>query len=474
MKKESRCRLCDEELTGKELSNHIKKIHGLSSKQYTVKHIYDNNPPGCEVCGEETRYVAFRFKRFCPKCSKAGSSIAGKEGGKAQAWNKGKTKKDDPRIARQSDSVSGNKNHFWGKHHTLRARQKISETKILSKGALKERLEGRDSDFELVTPLEQYTSRQKQYLEFRCKKCGTINKKTLQAFERGSLCERCFPVGTSQGQQEMSKWLASLGIEHSECDRTLIKPKEVDIWIPQGSLAIEYNGLFWHSDLSPSGVDRRGHLAKTERVLQAGAALMHVFSDEWKHKQDIVKSMILHRLSATPCRISARKTTIKEIDHRTRKLFFDSSHISGDVPSRKAWALLNGDEVVCCLSLRVPRQKKWAGLIEIARFSTKPYTHVPGGLQRLLKQASAWAKSEGYRGILTYADRRFGEGSGYERSGFIYEGNTGIDYAYTDGQVRIGRFSLRSREGKSEKTMARDAGLGRVWGCGSNIWVLSF
>ena len=474
MSSERGCRICGHEAAGKDLTNHIRREHGLKSEEYTVEHICGGTRPGCEVCGAQTRYVAFGFKRFCKACARVGSSIAGREGGRAPAWNRGATKATDARIARRAQSQTGEGNPFWGQRHSDETRQRISLTKTLRRSTVMERIQGREADFELVTPLEEYRSRQGQHLEFRCRACGTVNRKTLQAFERGSQCQRCFPVGVSQGETEVAEWLRSLGVAVRTGARDVIGPKELDIFLPEHDMAVEFNGLYWHSELAPGGVDRRGHVEKTDAARAAGVRLVHVFSDEWARKREVIESMLLHRVGASPNRLPARGLRVVVPSVGERRAFFEQSHVSGDVPASAAFALADDRGIVCCLSIRKPRQKKWSGMAEIARFATRPYHHVPGGLQRLLKRAKEQARADGLSGIITYADRRFGEGEGYARVGFEPAGDTGIDYWYTDGSARIDRFSVRAAAGLSERARAREAGLGRVWGCGSRIWMLRF
>lgn len=96
MSKESECRICGHEATGKDLTNHIRREHGLKRECYTIQHIHGGVRPGCEVCGAQTRYVAFSFKRFCKACARTGSSIAGlteragaREAGLGRVWGCG-------------------------------------------------------------------------------------------------------------------------------------------------------------------------------------------------------------------------------------------------------------------------------------------------------------------------------------------------------------------------------------------------
>jgi len=468
------CNLCNYESSGKDFSNHLQREHKLKSREYTIKHIYKIQPH-CESCGSETRYVAFKFKRFCKGCSKIASSVSGKEGGKATAWNKGKTKETDTRLKKQATKMSGEGNPFYGRQHSIETRQRISNTKTLNRITLQSRVSERSKEFNLLTRLGEYSSRQKQYLKFECKKCLTISEKTLQAFERGSLCPVCHPLGTSQGENEIFEFIKSLSIENiKRNDRIAINPKEIDILIQDYNIAIEFNGLYWHSNNGRNSLyDMQRHIQKTESCAEKDISLIHIFSDEWRDKQDICKSMISHRLGKTQNRIHARKCKVVKVSKEQERLFFSKNHISGFVPSRECFGLSYNNEIVAVISLRIPRQKKYKGMIEIARFSTKLNNHISGGLSRLMKEVKEYAIDSCHSGILTYADRRFGEGKGYLSSGFVLGGSTGLDYWYTDGQIRLNRFSVRADKHETEKEKAFRLNLTKIHGCGSNIYILS-
>jgi len=470
--KQKKCLICHEKLTGKKLSNHIKKIHNLSSKDYTIKYLYNNKEPVCLNCGGEVRYSAYIFKKYCSGCSLIASKNGGKKGGKAKAWNKGKTKKDDERIKKQAESMMGDLNHFYRKSHTKETRNKISKTKLLSRVKLATRVKERESEFTLVTDLNSYISRQRQYLEFECKSCGHINKKTLQAFERGSLCEKCYPLSRSRFEIEICNFLEAEGVNFKASDRTVLNGKEIDILVSDYRIGIEANGLFWHSELN-ADKDRYYHLMKTENMLKNKYKLIHIFEDDWRDKQEICKSLILHKLGLTKRKVYARKCIVKELSKKEEIDFFNKTHINGFAKSRKCLGLYFKDELIAAMSVRIPYQKKYKDTIEIARFSTALNTAVIGGLSKLLKKISAYAKKEKFLKVLSYADRLFGEGDGYKTCGFSYEGNTGLSYWYTDGRVRISRFSVMSVDGKSQKEVARERKLYKVWGCGSNIYMMN-
>jgi len=415
------------------------------------------------------------FKRFCKGCASIASSTGGKKGGQAPAWNKGRTKETDERLRVYSEKISGEGNHFYGRQHTKETRMQISKTKTLNRITFQKRINERSSDFELLTDFNKYFSRQQQYLEFKCRKCSSVLRKTLQAFERGSLCHICYPYNRSQFEIEINKYVESLGVKTIIGDRHIISPKELDIVIPDKNIAIEANGLYWHSQNERGDdYDKMRHVNKTIDCLKNGYKLIHIFSDEWRDKKEICKSMISNRLGVTQNKVFARKCDIRELTKQEEKEFFKISHVAGFVPSRKCFGLIYNRLVISAISLRVPRQKKYEGMLEIARFASLINHSVVGGLSKLIKFSSTYAKGNNHSGLLTYADRRFGEGTGYLNAGFMLVRNTGIDYWYTDGQVRIDRFSIKTNKQKTEKQQAYDNRLVKIHGCGSNIYLKYF
>ena len=458
-----KCCICDFEGEGKKFSNHLQKEHKMSSKVYTRKYI-QSEYDGCVVCGKETRYVAYTFKDYCRDCSHIGMKEGGSRGGKATAWNKGKTKETDKRIK----GNVGKDNSFWGKTHSEETKNRISMTKQLGSVEVLNRVMSKNKDFEILTPIKEYFSRQRQYLDFKCKKCDFICKKTLQSFERGSLCPKCYPINKSVAEIEIFEHIKGLGFDAVvNGDRDLIKPKEIDIMLKQKHFGIEYNGLYWHSDVVDS-TEKSDMLYKTKECKKLGVKLMHIFSDEWEYKKEICKSMIINRMGLCD-KIWARKCLVKEISKKEFDFFMNESHISGSVNSSIRLGLFYNDTLVTAIGFRKPRQKKWGGYYEISRFATKLNTVVVGGLGKLIK----YFRKSNDTSIMTYADRRFGEGLGYEKVGFEYFGETGVDYWYSDGRQRYDRFIVKAEGGMSEREKAAEMNLYKVWGCGSNIWILN-
>lgn len=467
-----RCLECGvDERDGKTLSNHVKKIHKITVEDYTTKHHYGGTRPQCPQCGSLTRYTAFTFKKYCQECATTAMKEGGARGGKAESWNKGKTAKDDIRVKEQSDKLKGDQNPFYGKQHSDLSRFKMSIARRLRSETIEMRIAERSAHFDLLTPIEEYISRQKQYLQFKCKTCGAVQEKTLQSFERGSLCEVCYPLTASQWQIEVEEWIKSQGFVTVRGDRTVIAPKEIDILIPDKTLGIECHGLYYHSE-AKGVLNPKAHAQKAEIAEKAGIRLLQIFQDEWRDRQNIVKGMILHRLGMEQHVVGARKCKVVSLSAKEQRLFFESSHLSGYASGQAAWALETEGLIVACLSVRMPRQKKWCDRLEVSRFAVLPGWSIPGSLSRLTNQALSYAKERGFAGIMTYVDKRVGSGAGYNTAGFHRIGETGPDYWYTDLTCRYDRFLFRAQDDKSEKQIAAEKKCHKIWGAGSYIFVV--
>jgi hypothetical protein len=362
----------------------------------------------------------------------------------------------------------GPKNHFYGKTHKEETKNKIRNKKLISEEEYNKRISLREKEYEVISLYSEYYSRQNQYLYVRCKKCSFEMTKTLQAFERGSLCTKCHPFTSSQAELEIIDFIESCEKKVIKNDRKTIAPLELDILIPENNLAIEYNGLFWHSDFNDYPRDR--HRTKTKKCNDQNINLLHIFSDEWLTKKDLVQSMIKNRLGIFEI-VGARKCIFKKISSKESERFFNENHISGFVNGCWHGALFYNDEIVLAMSLRKPRQKKYAGSVEIARLATKKNFKVSGGASKILKYVKKEIRDQ-YDSIISYCDLSYGNGRVYEKIGFELISEIKTNYWYTDGIFRFDRFKFRANNGKSEKEVAAENKVARIYGCGNNLYFL--
>jgi hypothetical protein len=381
------------------------------------------------------------------------------QSGEITQWSKGLTKDSDERVMKMSMKIAQI-------HRNKELRERLDAIKRLDPEVIQARLKANVENLELVTDLVEYTRDRHENLEFKCKICGAHQKKSLiQALS--DRCDFCSPIG-SKGQRELFTFVKSLGFDCKTNDRSIIAPQEIDITLSQLGLGIEYNGLYFHSEIFKS---KKYHDEKSISAFDTGYRLIHIWEDEWKDKKEIVKSMIKHRCNLNETISQARKCTIVDITQNERKLFFDTNHIDGDVRASNAWGLfdLERKKIVAAISVRKPMHKKWNGSIEIARFATVLNESVPGAMGKLIKCVESFAKSNNYNSVITYADGRFGsiKSAGYEKIGYALVKYTIPRFWWTDGSMRIDRFKVKADKESdlTEKQVADSLGVVKVWGC---------
>ena len=153
-------------------------------------------------------------------------------------------------------------------------------------------------------------------------------------------------VNTSRGEKEITEFINSLGVKtiHDRCN--ILSHLELDMYCPDQKVAVEYNGIYWHSDLILSS--RLYHYKKSKACEEKGIRLIHVYEDEWQDpvKREIIKSLIKISLGKVESRIYARECEIREISNKEAKPFNDANHIQGHRNAKITYGLFYKNELV--------------------------------------------------------------------------------------------------------------------------------
>lgn len=250
--------------------------------------------------------------------------------------------------------------------------------------------------------------------------------------------------------------------------RNIIAPLELDIYIPEYKIAIEYCGLYWHSD-AHDRIDRNYHSRKYKLCKELDIRLITIFEDEWLHKRAVVTDKlrsIFHK--SIKDRIYARNTTVAAITSSQRGAFLNVNHIQGDGKGQVSLALKHGQDVVAVMVFQHHQNDVWV----LSRYATSH--HVVGGFTKLLKYFQhnhRWTK------IVSFADLRWSEGSVYVKSGFTPT-ILKPDYSYINQSniTRVHKFNYRRKMlGKllsnfdpllSETENTRNHNVFKIWDCG--------
>jgi len=312
--------------------------------------------------------------------------------------------------------------------------------------------------------------------KWKCLKCNNEFMQLWNLIQQGYTCPICYPRnnGTSKGEKEVFDFIKSIlsNVQIEKNTRTIISPFELDIYIPSKKIAIEYNGLYWHSDqtcIDPSNY----HINKTRLCLNNNIQLIQIFEDEWIFKKEIVKKRLEHILNTNnKKRIHSRKCVIKEIDSKTKNEFLDKFHIQGkDLSVIKLGAFYN-NELVSVMTFSHGNISKGSKNIEnvweLNRFCSDYNYNIPGIAGKLL---TFFERNYEWKTIYSYADLRWSRGDLYHKLGFNFICNTTPGYWYTRGYKRIHRYSLRktTNEPKEipEYILRQSQGYYRIWDCGN-------
>jgi very-short-patch-repair endonuclease len=218
-------------------------------------------------------------------------------------------------------------------------------------------------------------------------------------------------------------------------DRTIIKPYEIDILLPELKLGIEMNGVYWHQAGSEPSL-----LFKTEQMENNGYRLIHIWDVEWYNDQDKIKQF-LNSLLGNNKKIFARDCVVKNIENDDVKHFLNENHRQGYIPSKIKIGLFYNSELVSIMTFSKPRfNKKYEW--ELIRFSNKLGFNVIGGFSRLLKYFENEYKP---KSVLTYVDRRFGNGKIYKDNGFIEIGKSKPNYFWFKNGEILKRYDTQAK-----------------------------
>jgi len=281
----------------------------------------------------------------------------------------------------------------------------------------------------------------------------------------------------STGHQEIIEFLKDQSVSFIVNDRTCISPHELDIFLPEYNLAIEFNGIYWHSELA--GKTKRYHVNKTNSCRNKGIDLIHIFSNEWERKRDIVKSRLLYKLKKIDNTIYARKCVIQEIPVSIADKFVALNHIQGSrSASINIGAFFENKLVAVMTFSKHPGQFQY----EIVRSCSLTNVNVVGVISRMF---AFFKRKHAPISVLTYADSRWGNGAGYSTIGFNFDGYTPPNYWYFKRNGDTNRLHSRimfqkhklSRVlptfsvNKTEWENMVDNGYDRIWDCGSSRWI---
>ena len=282
----------------------------------------------------------------------------------------------------------------------------------------------------------------------------------------------------SSYENSISEFLKSLNIIFIQDNRTICKEYnkklyEIDFVIPDKKICIEFNGLYYHSEIS-GNKQKNYHKMKLDACEKKGYQLITIFEDEFLDNSELVYNMLKNKLGISEKGVFGRKCIIKEIAWKETKEFLDKHHVqkAGNITKNNIAAIYKNKIVaVMSFGLNISDKK----LMEIKRYATNGKNN-PGVASKLFNY---FLNKYNPDKVLSYADRRWSQGNLYYKLGFKLDKTVPPNYWYlenyyirlhrsnfTKGRIRK-KFNLDKDYVFKEVEFMNEHGYDRIWDCGN-------
>jgi hypothetical protein len=307
------------------------------------------------------------------------------------------------------------------------------------------------------------------------KELGVSSSNLGKYFEKYGIEINYINSQSSYSELEIINFIKELGVTNIDTNnRSIISPKEIDIYLKDYNIAIEYNGVYWHSE--NQGKTKNYHLNKTLECESKQIQLLHIFENEWNDpiKNQIWKSMIKSRLGLSK-KIFARKCIFSSISTKEAKSFLNENHLEGFVGGTHKYGLFHNNELVQCMILSKSRFNSNYDY-ELIRLATKKDFLVVGGISKLLHNIPITGS------LITYANRRFSVGNSYSSLGMKPQKSSPPNFYYTkpnsmmlESRQKYQKHKLKNilsiyNSNKTEWENMSENGYDRIWDCGNLVF----
>lgn len=316
---------------------------------------------------------------------------------------------------------------------------------------------------------------------FRCRHCDNVYVDIDLNNERQpsvNYCPNCADRYTGP-EKIIELYLRRTGIEFIPHWRPAwLFGKELDFYIPTHNLAIEIDGVFYHSE--QGGKDKWYHVEKTEACEKKGIHLIHIWDLEISYKWTIVNDRLNSLLQQNICRIGARHCQIREIKSTIARGFLERNHIQGFTPCSEYCGIYYNTNLVGVAAFHKGRTAN-PGEWELARYATLIGMHIAGGMSK----GVAWFRRK-YPGVplISYADRRWTASARnvYAPYTLVRKTSPSYYYAYHQRIHRREKFMIKRlaknpitasiySPGMSERECCEKVpGLFKIWDCGQLLY----
>jgi len=319
----------------------------------------------------------------------------------------------------------------------------------------------------------EYT-KAKNKLNIQCPIHGEFSQEA-ESHLQGSGCPTC-GKSASSAEREIMEFLKDLGHSTISRKRSIIPPMELDIYLPDCSTAIEYNGSYWHDSTKKS---KLYHLEKTLAAEKKGIRLIHVFDYVFNRNKLLVFRMLKKLTSGADLAVGARECRVVALSYGEVKEFYVNNHLMGPASGTLHAGLLYKEKLVAAATFKRRSTGGCQQANELVRYCTPPELCVHGGLSKITNYAM---RQMGWDSLISYVERTWFTGEMYKKNGWKLVGCSEPGYCYTNltgtksfHRTKFMKNKLKSMKGViaenysdqlPESEIMKRSGFLRIYDCG--------
>lgn len=306
-------------------------------------------------------------------------------------------------------------NHRSGKGCTLCRNIKISKSKTLPREKAISNFVKAHGDTYSYDNVDYKSSDIK--VSITCSKHGDFLQ-VPYSHTAGKGCPRCVSLISSE-ENNVYEYIKQLGFEVEQSNRSILKGKELDIFVPSKNLAIEVNGVYWHSDLKK---ERLYHYNKFKACQEKGIRLLQITDYEWNTKRNKMENLIKNSLGASDReKINARSCEVISLTAKECKDFYEQNHPQGHSANKINYGLKTKEgTIVAIMSFGYGKTSRGSGRAtaawELSRYATS--ASVRGGASKLFK---AFIREHNPDEVRSFSMNDWFDGGLYKTLGFTGE-----------------------------------------------------
>ena len=511
-----KCKICGQECGPKGISSHLKRKHQLASKNYYDKYLKKENEGKCIICSKPTTFdtVLVGYRDYCStKCSNLDPKIRAKiektslehygvkcnlnlKEVKEKANHNSQTKEAREKRANTNLEKYGTENVYASEQ----VKEKIRQTNLERYGVDYSWQSDDVKEKSKATSLAKYGTEHPQQSDAVKQHTRQLKQSRLQEFMIQNDCISRNEVIEKYGygwvfvadkidvqmiycrnsafvkRSDLPKIEKYSSINHYQSSlfesdvvnyiksiysgkvitntRDILKPHELDVYIPDKHIAIECNGTFWHD---AEHKNKTYHIDKSKACRDKGIRLIHVYEWEWSNYPDKIKQLLNISLGSVS-KIYARQCEVRPIANQEAKPFNETTHLQGHRNAQITYGLFYKDELVQLMSFSKTRYNRNLGENEweIIRGCPGSNNIVVGGVSKLFKHFIEDYKPNK---IFSYCDFNKFDGKSYLALGMTFIGYTGPNKWWI-----IDRNTIIERNPKYYHELKNND---KIWGSGS-------